>query len=80
MRALVAMLLQTDRFGTSVAQALRTHAQKSAARSGDNLAEEKAEKVSVKLVFPLVFRVCSPRSTSCASARWHRADLAERCC
>ena len=26
-RALVAMLVQTDRFGTSVAQALRTHAE-----------------------------------------------------
>jgi tight adherence protein C len=53
-RALVAMLIQTDRFGTSVSQALRTHA--SAARTQRRQqAEERAGKVGVKLVFPLVF-------------------------
>jgi tight adherence protein C len=53
-RALVAMLVQTDRFGTSVANALRTHATVCRTKRRQN-AEEKAEKVGVKLVFPLVF-------------------------
>lgn len=53
-RALVAMLVQTDRFGTSVAQALRTHAMTSRTKRRQN-AEERAAKLSVKLVFPLVF-------------------------
>jgi tight adherence protein C len=53
-RALVAMLVQTDRFGTSVAQALRTHAETSRVKRRQN-AEERAAKLSVKLVFPLVF-------------------------
>jgi tight adherence protein C len=53
-RALVAMLAQTDRFGTSVAQALRTHAEESRVKRRQR-AEEKAAKLSVKLIFPLVF-------------------------
>ena len=53
-RSLVSMLLQTDRFGTSVAQALRIHAATSRTKRRQ-LAEEKAAKVGVKLVFPLVF-------------------------
>lgn len=53
-RSLVAMLVQTDRFGTSVAQALRTHAQVSRTKRRQE-AEEKAAKLGVKLVFPLVF-------------------------
>ena len=53
-RALVAMLVQTDRFGTSVAQALRTHAEGSRVKRRQR-AEEKAAKLSVKLIFPLVF-------------------------
>ncbi len=53
-RALVAMLVQTDRFGTSVAQALRTHAETSRIKRRQR-AEEKAAKLSVKLIFPLVF-------------------------
>lgn len=53
-RALVAMLVQTDRFGTSVAQALRIFA--SAARvKRRQEAEERAGKLGVKLLFPLVF-------------------------
>ena len=52
-RALVAMLLQTDRFGTSIGQALRTHADTSRTRRRQR-AEERAQKVGVKLVFPLV--------------------------
>ncbi len=53
-RALVAMLIQTDRFGTSVAQALRTYADALRTRRRQR-AEERAAKLSVKLVFPLVF-------------------------
>jgi tight adherence protein C len=51
-RALVAMLTQTDRFGTSIAQALRTHASTSRTKRRQR-AEERAAKVGVKMVFPL---------------------------
>ncbi|RPH60134.1 MAG: type II secretion system F family protein, partial [Acidobacteria bacterium] len=47
-RALVAMLVQTDRFGTSVAQALRTHAEVARTKRRQR-AEEKAAKLGVKL-------------------------------
>ncbi len=53
-RALVVMLVQTDRFGTSIAQALRTHAETARIKRRQR-AEERAAKVAVKLVFPLVF-------------------------
>jgi tight adherence protein C len=53
-RGLVAMLIQTDRFGTSIAQALRTHAVTSRTKRRQR-AEERAAKLGVKLVFPLVF-------------------------
>ncbi len=53
-RSLVAMLVQTDRFGTSVSQALRTHAETSRTKRRQR-AEERAAKIGVKLVFPLVF-------------------------
>jgi tight adherence protein C len=52
-RSLVAMMAQTDRFGTSIAQALRTHAETSRTKRRQR-AEEKAAKLGVKLVFPLV--------------------------
>ena len=52
-RALVAMLIQTDRFGTSVSLALKTHAEVSRTKRRQR-AEERAAKVGVKLVFPLV--------------------------
>ncbi|MEQ1897745.1 MAG: type II secretion system F family protein [Vicinamibacterales bacterium] len=53
-RALVAMLVQTDRFGTSIAQALRTQAEVARTKRRQR-AEEKAAKLGVKLIFPLVF-------------------------
>ena len=53
-RQLVAMLIQTDRFGTSIGQALRTHAEVSRTKRRQR-AEEKAAKLGVKLLFPLVF-------------------------
>jgi len=51
-RSLVSMLTQTDRFGTSIAEALRVHADMSRTKRRQ-LAEERAGKVGVKLVFPL---------------------------
>ena len=54
--SLVAMLIQTYRLGTSVAQALRAHAD--SMRTGRRQrAEQMARKASVKLAFPLVFLV-----------------------
>jgi len=55
-RKLVAVLVQTDRFGTSIAQSLRGHADylRSIARQR---AEERASKLAVKLVFPIFFCV-----------------------
>ena len=52
-QSLVALLVQTDKFGTSIAQALRTHADVSRVKRRQN-AEERAGKIGVKLVFPLV--------------------------
>jgi tight adherence protein C len=52
-QSLVALLVQTDKFGTSLAQALRTHAETSRTKRRQN-AEERAGKLGVKLVFPLV--------------------------
>lgn len=52
-QSLVALLVQTDKFGTSMAQALRTHADTSRTKRRQN-AEERAGKLGVKLVFPLV--------------------------
>jgi tight adherence protein C len=53
-RNLVALLIQTDRFGTSIGQALRVHAD--SMRTTRRLkAEELAAKLPVKLLFPLVF-------------------------
>jgi tight adherence protein C len=51
-RSLVSMLTQTDRFGTSIGEALRVHAD-TARTKRRQLAEERAGKVGVKLVFPL---------------------------
>lgn len=53
-RTLVSMLVQTDRFGTSIGPALRTHADVSRTKRRQR-AEERAQKLGVKLVFPLVF-------------------------
>jgi tight adherence protein C len=53
-RSLVNMLIQTDKFGTSIGQALRTHAEVSRTKRRQR-AEEKAAKLGVKMLFPLVF-------------------------
>lgn len=56
LRSFVTMLIQTDKFGTSLSQALRVHA--------DTLriirtqrAMEEAAKTAVKMIFPLVFLI-----------------------
>ncbi len=51
---LVAMLIQADRFGTSIADSLRVHSD--SLRTKRRLrAEEAAAKIAVKLLFPLIF-------------------------
>ncbi|MBK5293919.1 MAG: type II secretion system F family protein [Acidobacteriia bacterium] len=53
-RKLVAILIQTDRFGTSMSEALRTHSEFMRIRRRQE-AEERASKIGVKLVFPIFF-------------------------
>jgi tight adherence protein C len=52
-RTLVTMLVQTDKFGTSVAQSLRVHSETVRTKRRQR-AEEQAAKTGVKMVFPLV--------------------------
>jgi tight adherence protein C len=54
LRKLVAVLIQTDRFGTSIAEALRNHADYMRAMARQR-AEERAAKLAVKLIFPIFF-------------------------
>ena len=54
--SLVAMLIQTDRLGTSIAQALRAHADSMRVRRRQR-AEQMAHKATVKLAFPLVLLI-----------------------
>jgi tight adherence protein C len=53
-RKLVSVLTQTDRFGTSMAAALKTHSEHMRIERRQQ-AEEKAAKIGVKLVFPIFF-------------------------
>jgi len=52
-KALAAILIQADRFGASIAQALRVQSDSMRTRR-KQIAEEKAAKTAVKLIFPLV--------------------------
>lgn len=52
-RALAAILIQADRFGSSIAQALRVQSDSMRTRR-KQIAEEKAAKTAVQLIFPLV--------------------------
>ena len=52
-RSLAAILIQADRFGSSIAQALRVQSDSMRVRRRQ-LAEEKAAKTAVQLIFPLV--------------------------
>jgi tight adherence protein C len=53
LRSLAAVLIQTDKFGSSVSQALRVQSNSMRTRRRQ-LAEEKAAKTAVQLIFPLV--------------------------
>jgi tight adherence protein C len=53
-KSLVAMLIQTERLGTSLAKSLRVHSDSLRVRRRQR-AEEAAAKTTIKLVFPLVF-------------------------
>jgi tight adherence protein C len=52
-RSLAAILIQADRFGSSIAQALRVQSDSMRVKRRQ-LAEEKAAKTAVQLIFPLV--------------------------
>jgi tight adherence protein C len=52
-RSLAAILIQADRFGASIAQALRVQSDSMRTRR-KQIAEEKAAKTAVQLIFPLV--------------------------
>jgi tight adherence protein C len=51
---LVAMLIQAERFGTSIGQSLRVHADGLRTKRRQR-AEEAAAKIALKLLFPLIF-------------------------
>ncbi len=53
LRQLASILIQADKFGSSIAQALRVQSESMRTRRRQ-LAEEKAAKTAVKLIFPLV--------------------------
>ncbi len=53
LKALAAILIQADKFGSSIAQALRVQSDSMRTRRRQ-MAEEKAAKTAVKLIFPLV--------------------------
>lgn len=53
LRSLAAILIQADKFGSSIAQALRVQSDSMRVKRRQ-LAEEKAAKTAVKLIFPLV--------------------------
>ncbi|MBN1852055.1 MAG: type II secretion system F family protein [Pirellulales bacterium] len=53
LKSLAAILIQADKFGSSIAQALRVQSDSMRTRRRQ-LAEEKAAKTAVKLIFPLV--------------------------
>jgi tight adherence protein C len=53
---LVAMLIQSDRFGTSMGESLRIHSDNLRTKRHQR-AEEAAAKISLKLLFPLIFMI-----------------------
>ncbi|MCH7688690.1 MAG: type II secretion system F family protein [Planctomycetes bacterium] len=53
MRSLAAILIQADKFGSSIAQALRVQSDSMRVKRRQ-LAEERAQQTSVKMIFPLV--------------------------
>ncbi len=53
---LVAMMIQADRFGTSMGDSLRVHADNLRTKRRQR-AEEEAAKIAVKLLMPLIFMI-----------------------
>jgi tight adherence protein C len=53
LRSLASILIQADKFGSSIAQALRVQSDSMRTRRRQ-IAEEKAAQTAVKLIFPLV--------------------------
>jgi tight adherence protein C len=62
---LTAILIQNDRFGTSIADSLRNHSDFMRVRRRQE-AEERAGKVGVKLVFPIFFFILPSMMLVCA--------------
>ena len=56
LKKLASLLIDSDRFGTSLGPALRTHAKYLRTRLRQQ-AQESARKVSVKLIFPVFFLI-----------------------
>jgi tight adherence protein C len=56
LRKFVSLLIDTDRFGSSLGPALKTHARYLRIRFRQ-IAQEKARKVGVKLIFPVFFLI-----------------------
>jgi tight adherence protein C len=65
LRKLTAILIQNDRFGTSIADSLRQHSDYLRVRRRQE-AEERAAKVGVKLVFPIFFFILPAMMLVCA--------------
>jgi len=65
LRKLAAILIQNDRFGTSIADSLRDHSDFMRVRRRQE-AEERAAKVGVKLVFPIFFFILPAMMLVCA--------------
>ncbi|MGD0362522.1 MAG: type II secretion system F family protein [Bryobacteraceae bacterium] len=65
LRKLTAILIQNDRFGTSIAESLRQHSDHLRVRRRQE-AEERAAKVGVKLVFPIFFFILPAMMLVCA--------------
>jgi tight adherence protein C len=65
LRKLTAILIQNDRFGTSIAESLRSHSEFMRVRRRQE-AEERAAKVGVKLVFPIFFFILPAMMMVCA--------------
>jgi tight adherence protein C len=65
LRKLTAILIQNDRFGTSIAESLRQHSDYIRVRRRQE-AEERAAKVGVKLVFPIFFFILPAMMLVCA--------------
>ena len=52
----VAMIIQSDRFGTAMSESLKVHSEHLRVKRRQR-AEEAAEKISLKLLFPLIFLI-----------------------